>query len=400
MNWDCSLSAGEPAEMRVLTGLDCLIAGEATQLKSKRVGLATHPAAVTGDLTDSVAALLRCGVMLTALFGPEHGFSGAVADGQQVQDAVHRNTQLPIYSLYGTTQELTPDMLADVDVLVFDMQDVGVRFYTFISTLFYVLKGAAKANVPVVVLDRPNPINGVTREGPVLTPGFGSFVGVLPIPLRYGLTMGELAYYMNHTQGLNAELTVIPMAGWRRGQWFDETGLPWVPTSPAMPHFSTTQVYPGMCFLEGTNVSEGRGTALPFEVCGAPWIGGEALATSMNALALPGARFRPTQFVPTASKFAGEVCEGVQIHVVDREAFRPVRVGLHLLAALKALYPEDFAWLSQSWEGAHPHIDLLAGTDQVRRALDGGADVADLVGGWADAVADFEKISRQYWLYT
>jgi len=385
--------------MRVLTGLDCLIADGATQLLGRRVGLATHPAAVTGDLTDSVTALLRCGVTLTALFGPEHGFSGAVADGQRVQDAVYRDTQLPIYSLYGTAQEPTPAMLADVDVLVFDMQDVGVRFYTFISTLFYVLKGAAKADIPVVVLDRPNPLNGIVREGPVLAPGFESFVGVLPIPLRYGLTMGELAYYMNETQGLRADLTVIPMVRWQRGFWFDETGLTWAPTSPAMPHLSTAMVYPGTCFLEGTNVSEGRGTALPFEVCGAPWIDGEALAAHLNVLALPGVRFRPTQFVPAASKFAGEVCAGVQIHVLDRATFRPVTAGLHLLAALKALYLLDFAWLPQSWEGARPHIDLLAGTDQVRRAVDAGMDVAGLVAGWADAVAVFEDACRPYALY-
>ena len=390
--------------MRVLSGLECLIAEGAAQLEGKRVGLATHPAAVTADLTDSVTALLRCGVTLTALFGPEHGFFGAVADGQQVQDAVYRNTQLPIYSLYGTTPEPTADMVANVDVLLFDMQDVGVRFYTFISTLFYVLKGAAKADVPVVVLDRPNPITGSVCEGPVLTPGFESFVGVLPIPLRYGLTIGELAYYMNHTQGLNADLTVVPMAGWQRDLWFDETGLPWVPTSPAIPHVSTAVVYPGTCFLEGTNVSEGRGTALPFEVCGAPWIDGAVLAAQLNALGLPGVRFRPTQFVPAASismaaKFSGDVCGGVQIHVINRTTFRPVTVGLHLLATLKALYPAEFAWLPQSWEGAHPHIDLLTGTDRVRRAIDAGADVIELVKGWADGVADFGQMSRQYWLY-
>jgi len=385
--------------MPVLTGLDCLISGGAAQLKGKRVGLATHPAAVTRDLTDSVTALLGCGVTLTALFGPEHGFSGAVADGQQVQDAIYRNTQLPIYSLYGTTQEPTSDMLADVDVLLFDMQDVGVRFYTFISTLFYVLKGAAEADVPVVVLDRPNAINGSVCEGPVLTPGFESFVGVLPIPLRFGLTIGELARYMNETRGFHADLTVIPMDGWQRDMWFDETGLTWVPTSPAIPHVSTAIVYPGTCFLEGTNVSEGRGTALPFEVCGAPWIDGEVLAAHLNALALSGVRFRPTQFVPSASKFAGEVCGSVQIHVIDRAAFRPVTVGLHLLAALKALYPAEFAWLPQSWEGAHPHIDLLAGTDQVWRAINAGVDVTELVQGWADGVAEFEQTSRQYRLY-
>ncbi len=383
----------------MMTGLERLMRNGALLLRGRRVGLVTHPAAVTRDLIDSVSALLQCGVTLTALFAPEHGFSGTVGDGQIVRDAVHGRTRLPIYSLYGATPEPTPTMLADIDILVFDMQDVGVRFYTFISTLLYVLKGTAKAHIPVVVMDRPNPVTGIVREGPVLTPGFESFVGVATIPLRYGLTLGELAHYLNHTQGVNAELTVIPMAGWQRDMWFDDTGLTWVPTSPAMPHFSTTLVYPGMCLLEGTNVSEGRGTALPFEVCGAPWIDGEALAGSLNALALPGVRFRAMQFVPAASKFAGEVCGGVQIHVIDRAVFRPVTVGLHLLAALKTLYPADFAWLPQSWEGAHPHIDLLTGTDGVRQAIDAGADVTELTAGWADAVAEFEQASRQYWLY-
>ncbi len=368
-------------------------------LKGRRVGLVTHAAAVTSELTDSVTALLRCGVTLAALFVPEHGFYGAVADGQEVRNSIHKHTHLPIYSLYGTTHEPIPAMLADVDILVCDMQDVGVRFYTFISTLYYVLKGAVKVHVPVVVLDRPNPLNGVTREGPVLKAGFESFVGALPIPLRYGMTLGELAYFMNHTQEINAELTVIPLAGWEREMWFDETGLPWVPTSPAMAHFATALVYPGACLLEGTNVSEGRGTALPFEVCGAPWIDGEVLAAYLNALALPGVRFRPVQFVPTASKFVGELCGGVQIHITDRAVFRSVTVGLHLLAALKALYPADFAWLPQSWEGAHPHIDLLAGTDQVRRALDDRVEVAALVESWAEEIQLFEDAGRRYWLY-
>ncbi len=384
----------------MMTGLERLIRNGALLLMGWRVGLVTHPAAVTRDLIDSVSALLQCGVTLTALFAPEHGFSGTVSDGQSVQDAIHGRTRLPIYSLYGATPEPTPAMLADIDILVFDMQDVGVRFYTFISTLLYALKGAAKAHMPVVALDRPNPVNGIMREGPVLTPGFESFVGVASIPLRYGLTLGELAHYLNHAHGVDAELTVIPMAGWQRALWFDETGLSWVPTSPAMPHFSTTVVYPGMCFLEGTNVSEGRGTALPFEVCGAPWIDGAALAAYLNVRALPGVRFRPTQFVPLSSKHAGEVCGGVQVHVTDRATFRPVTVGLHLLAGLQALYPEDFAWLPQSWEGAHPHVDLLAGTDRVRLALDAGEDVTALVEGLQDAVADFEQASRPYWLYT
>ncbi len=382
-----------------LTGLDRLLSTGVSLLKGQRVGLITHAAAVTQDLTDSIRALLQCEVKLTALFAPEHGLAGVVADGMQVENTLHKPTKLPVYSLYGPTREPTAAMLSALDVLVFDMQDVGVRFYTYISTLFYALKSAAKMHIPIIILDRPNPINGVTCEGPLLKPGFESFVGVVPVPLRYGLTIGELAYWMNETQGIYAELSVIPLVGWRRGLWFDETGLAWVSTSPAMPHVSTAIVYPATCFLEGTNVSEGRGTALPFELCGASWIDGMALAAYLNALALPGVRFRPAQFVPMAGKYAGEVCEGVQIHVTDRTAFRPVTAGLAILAALKSLYPADFVWLPESSEGARPHIDLLAGTDALRCGLDAGLATDTLLASWANEVTLFQKACRPYQLY-
>ena len=369
-------------------------------LAGRRVGLVTHPAAVLPDCTHCVDALLASGIEVVALFGPEHGFGGAVADGTGVGDAVDSHTDLPVFSLYGTTKGPTATMLHNVDVLVFDMQDVGVRFYTFVSTLFHVLQGAAQADIPIIVLDRPNPISGITREGPLLKPKFASFVGVAPMPLRYGMTIGELARYWNGTLALDADLTVIAMEGWQRAMWFDETGLPWVPTSPAMPHFSTATVYPGTCLLEGTNVSEGRGTALPFEVCGAPWIDGYALAQHLNALSLPGVRFRPTEFVPSASKFAGETCQGVQVHVIDRATFHPVAVGIHLVAVLKALYPQHFAWLKQSWEGAHPHFDLLMGTDRVREALDSGVHADDIIASWEDDLNRFADASHPYRLYT
>ncbi|MBN1876685.1 MAG: DUF1343 domain-containing protein [Anaerolineae bacterium] len=384
----------------IRTGLMILLHKKLHLLNGRRVGLVTHPAAVLPDLTGTADALLRAGVQLVALFGPEHGLSGAVADGATVADGVDPRTGLPVYSLYGEHKTPTPEMLKGVDVLIFDMQDVGVRFYTYLSTLFYVLKGAVNANKPVIVLDRPNPINGITQEGPLLAPEFTSFVGTLNVVIRHGLTMGELAQYINAEYNLNVDLTVIPMQGWQRAMWFDETGLPWVPTSPAMPHLSTTTVYPGMCFLEGTNVSEGRGTALPFEICGAPWIDGQVLADALNAQALPGARFRPTHFVPSDSKYKGELCSGIQIHVTDRNALRPVTLGLHLLATLHTLYPETFTWLRQSWEGAHPHIDLLLGTDQVRGALDNQTSVDDIVASWEQERKEFTQTAALYHLYT
>ncbi|HNT77112.1 MAG TPA: DUF1343 domain-containing protein [Anaerolineae bacterium] len=385
--------------MGVKLGLEYFLRELAPGLRGRRVGLATHPGAVTPDLTHCLDALLSAGVRVTALFAPEHGLAGSVADGATVAHGVHARTGLPIFSLYGATKEPTPAMLADVDVLVFDMQDIGARFYTFISTLFYVLRGAARARTPVIVLDRPNPINGVDVEGPLVTPGFESFVGIVPIPIRHGLTLGELARYINGEQALEADLTIAPLAGWRRGLWLDETGLPWIPTSPAMPRLSTATVYPGMCLLEGTNVSEGRGTALPFEVCGAPWIDGETLAAELNARALPGVRFRPTQFVPSASKYAGEVCAGVQGHVLDRRLLRPVALGVWLLATLRRLYPESFNWITPSWEGSLPHIDLLTGCDRLRNCLDAGENVPDLLTAWrADSLQAMPTL-RRYDIY-
>ena len=381
------------------TGLVQLLHEHLDRLRGQRVGLATHAAAVTPDLTDAVAALRAAGVTLTALYGPEHGLAGAAADGAAVGHGVEVRTGLPIYSLYGATREPTPAMLADVDVVLFDMQDVGVRFYTYTSTLWHLLKGATRAGKPVWVLDRPNPLNGVTLEGPLVAPGFESFVGVIPIPIRHGMTPGELALWMNGEYALGAELTVIPLRGWRRPQWFDQTGLPWVIPSPAMPHLSTATVYPGMCFLEGTNVSAGRGTALPFEVCGAPWLDGYALAQRPNALALPGVRFRPHTFIPTADKHAGQRCGGVQVHVTDRDALRPVALGVHVLAACRATAPQEFAFLPSSWEGRPAHLDLLTGSARVREGLIAGEPATALVAEWESDLAAFAERRRPYLLY-
>jgi uncharacterized protein YbbC (DUF1343 family) len=376
----------------IQTGLERLIHEKLHLLEGKRVGLATHPAAVLPDLTGAVDALLRAGVRLTALFGPEHGLDGSAADGAPVSDGSDPRTGLPAYSLYGAVQEPTPEMLAGVDVLVFDMQDVGARFYTFASTLYTLLRGAARAGKPVVVLDRPNPIDGVTLEGPLVSPGFESFVGIVPVPIRHGMTLGEMAHWMNAECALGADLMVVPMRGWQRAMRFEETALPWVPPSPAMPHLSTATLYPGLCFLGGTNVSEGRGTALPFEVCGAPWIDGHALAGRLNALVLPGIRARATRFMPCSDKYAGEVCSGVQLHVTSRDALRPVALGLHLIAVLRDQHPERFAWRA-------PHFDRLAGSDRIRDVLERGQPVEQIVASWAEELEAFERQRAAYLLY-
>lgn len=388
--------------MRVRTGLEILVAERRDLLAGRCVGLITHPAAMLPDLTASVDALLAAGVRVTALFGMEHGFAGTAADGAAVGHGTDPRTGLPVFSLYGATRAPTAEMLAGVDVLVYDVQDVGSRFYTFISTLYCILRTACQRGVPVVVLDRPNPINGLAVEGPSIAPGFESFVGIAPMPIRHGMTVGELARFFNAEYRLGAELTVVAMQGWRREMWFDGTGLPWVPTSPAMPHLSTATAYPVTCLIEGTNLSEGRGTALPFEVIGAPWLDGYALADALNRLALPGVRFRPTQFEPSASKHAGSVCQGVQLHVTDRDAFRPVRTGLHLLATLRALCPAHFAWASypRADGTAQFTIDRLTGSAVVRAALDAGTPAAEVAAGWAADEATFRAQRQPYLLYT
>lgn len=394
----------------VRSGLEVLLRERLALLRGRRVGLVTHPAAVLPDLTASVDALRGAGVQLTTLFGMEHGLAGSAADGQALADGLDGRTGLPVFSLYGAHKAPTAEMLAGVDALVYDVQDVGVRFYTFISTLHHLLAAARRHGRPLIVLDRPNPLNGLVVEGPLVAPGFESFVGVAPLPVRHGMTAGELARCFNDLlsgvgsaggAGPAADLTVVEMQGWRRSMWFDATGLPWIPTSPAMPHLSTATVYPGACLLEAVNVSEGRGAALPFEQCGAPWVDAYDLARALNALALPGIRFRPTSFEPGGNKYAGQTCYGVQLHVTDRDALQPVRLGLHLIAALKALYPGQLTWSDYARaDGAELfHFDRLIGSAGVRAALDAGIPVQQITADWWAAEEEFRYRRRTYLLY-
>ena len=375
----------------VRTGLDVWISNPAPELQDLRLGLVSHPAAVLPALTGAVDALQNAGYKLTALFGPEHGFGGAALDGVHMSHATDPRTRLPVFSLYGAINEPTAEMLSHVDALVFDMQDVGVRFYTYLSTLFYVLRGAGKVGKPVFVLDRPNPITGSRIEGGPIVSGFESFVGIINIPMRHGMTLGELARYMNVEYSLDADLHVIELQGWQREMWFDETALPWVPTSPAMPHLYTATLYPGMCLLEGTNLSLGRGTALPFEVCGAPWIDGYALTAALKELQLPGVHFRATVFTPSASTHTETECYGVQVHVTDRDAFRPVETALHLLAAARCLSGDAWRW--------NPHFDRLAGDSGLRSALEAGKPIAEMTTAWEESISTFLRKREIYLLY-
>lgn len=384
--------------MRTLPGIDVLLTRKPDLLAGRRLGLVTNPTGVTRDLRSDIDALRSLPRSeLVALFGPEHGIRSDVQDGIAVASDLDRRTGLPVHSLYGPQKKPTGEMLSDVDLLIYDMQDVGARFYTYLWTLYHVLFAAAERGLEIIVLDRPNPLGGELVEGPMLDPAFASFVGEYPIPIRYGLTVGELATLFNQTA--KANLTVIPMEGWHRSAWYDRTGLPWVLPSPNMPTLDTAIVYPGTCLFEGTNLSEGRGTTKPFEFVGAPWVEAEDLAEALNRRRLPGVAFRPVYFTPTYSKFSGQQCGGVQLHVLDRAIFRPVEAGLYLLSILSHMYPDRFSWLPTSWEGKPPHFDLLMGTDSVRRQLEAGVTVPEIVEGWQIGLEGFQEKRTGLFLY-
>lgn len=380
----------------VRPGIDVLVGQQRTLLSGKRVGLISNPTGITAAGVSDVEAMLQAGINLTALFAPEHGWRAGAAAGAKVDDTVDAATGLPIYSLYGNTRKPTPAMLRNLDVLVFDIQDVGARYYTYVSTMAYAMEAAQEAGIPFMVLDRPNPIGGLGVEGPKLDVRYSSFVGLYPIPISHGLTIGELARLINQEFGIGAKLTVVPMQGWRRSMWFDQTGLPWVAPSPNMRTLATAIVYPGTCLIEGTNVSEGRGTDAPFEQIGASWIKGSELADYLNARQLPGVRFVSVTFQPDSSKFAGKQVQGVKLVVTDRQTFKAVQTGVHLLAALQRLYPRDFQWLKT---GSSYNVDRLWGSDRLRTGLGNGMAPADLAAEWENDVQAFRAMRTKYLLY-
>jgi uncharacterized protein YbbC (DUF1343 family) len=371
---------------RVRTGLDILTAQDFAPLRGMRVGLVANAATVDAKYRHAADLLVAApGVRLAAMFGPEHGLFGQAQDLIAVGGGSAQG--VPIHSLYGHTfasLKPTPDQLRGLDALVIDLPDIGSRYYTFAATMCFCLDAAAEAMIASYVLDRPNPLGGLAVEGPARQPRFRSFVGWLDVPTRHGLTLGELARLHVRDRGLAVQLQVIPCEGWRREMFFDATGLPWVLPSPNLPTLQTAFVYPGQCLLEGTNLSEGRGTTRPFELCGAPWINARAAAERLTAERLPGVMFRPVHFQPTFQKFAGQLCGGVQLHVTDREGFLPVRTGLTVLAVLRELSRERFAWRTAPYEFVAdiPAIDLLFGSDRERRGLEAGVSADTLAAAW------------------
>ncbi|MGE5359484.1 MAG: exo-beta-N-acetylmuramidase NamZ domain-containing protein [Bacteroidales bacterium] len=387
--------------MTVLLGSDRLL--ESGLLEGHRVGLVSNPASIDARFehtADRLAA--RRDLTLGALFGPQHGFNADVQDNMiETGHGRDERRRVPVYSLYSETREPTGEMLAGLDDLVVDLQDVGARIYTFIYTMANCLRAAARHHVHVIVCDRPNPIAGCAVEGPMLQPGYESFVGQFPIPMQHGMTIGELARLFNEHFGIGARLTVMPMEGWRRPMYWDETGLPWVIPSPNMPTLDTAIVYPGMVLFEGTALSEGRGTTRPFEISGAPWVDARLASERLNGLRLPGAWFRPVGFEPTFHKFAHQACGGCQIHVTNRRAFQPVVAGVAVMAEYHRQNPERFAWRQPPYEYEHTKmpIDILAGSDALRRQIESDTPAREIAESWEAGVREFMQIRARYLLY-
>ena len=381
----------------VRTGLEAFLDEGLPRLHGRRAGLLTNQTGVDRRFRSTIDLLHADGcVDLRAVFAPEHGVRGEAQAGVTVPASVDERTGLPIHSLYGDTHQPTAAMLAGLDALVFDLQDVGVRYATYISTMAGAQEAAAGARLDFVVFDRPNPINGAGVEGGVLEPAFRSYVGAHPLPVRHGLTAGELARLVAAERGW-PEPAVVPMCGWRRPLWFDQTGLPWVQPSPNLPTLDTITLYPGTCLIEGTNPSEGRGTTRPFELLGAPWLDPYPLVLELERRALPGVAFRPAFFTPAFSKHAGARCGGLQVHITDRERLSPVSLGIHLLHAVRTTNRDAFAW-RESADGGF-FIDRLLGSDRPRRALEGGAGVDEVTAPWADEVSAFVERRRPFLLY-
>jgi uncharacterized protein YbbC (DUF1343 family) len=384
-------------------GIDRLLDADRSLVVGKRVGVVCNPASVDAAFRHTADRLLaEEDLTVAAIFGPQHGFRSDVQDNMiETPHARDARRRMAVYSLYSETREPTADMLRDVDVLVVDLQDVGTRVYTYIYTMANCMRAAARHGVRVVVCDRPNPIGGEDVEGTRLDLEYASFVGQFQIPLRHGMTIGELARLFNDEFGIGCALDVVPLVGWQRWMYHDATGVPWIMPSPNLPTLDSAIVYPGAVLFEGTRLSEGRGTTRPFELIGAPWIDGERLSDAMNTRGLPGVHFRPAFFEPTFQKHAKHTCGGCQIHVLDRRSFRPVRTAVELIAEFRRQDPDRFAWREPPYEYEHDKqpIDILYGSPHLRTTVEGGRSVSDLVAGWKGDEETFRRTREKFLLY-
>jgi uncharacterized protein YbbC (DUF1343 family) len=388
---------------KIALGLETLLAEKYSLINGSRVGLICNPASVDHDFRHAADLFYHhSGINLTALFGPQHGIRGETQDNMIEWEGFRDpRTGVMAHSLYGEFRKPTEEMLRDVDTLVFDLQDVGTRVYTFIYTMALAMEAAREFGKRFVVLDRPNPVGGLGIEGNILEPGHESFVGRYPLPMRHGMTVAELARMFNEEFKIGCDLEVAPMRGYRREFWFNDTDAPWVIPSPNIPTPDTAKVYPGTVYVEGTKISEGRGATRPFEINGAPYADSGRVAEYLKGLGLPGVHFRPHSFLPTFQKHAGSICHGVQIHPLDREAFKPVATGIALIKAFHDLYPDDFQWQSPPYEYVHDRLpfDVIAGTAKLREQIESGISIEEIAASWMAGEAHFAERRRPYLLY-
>ncbi|HEX9960545.1 MAG TPA: DUF1343 domain-containing protein [Pyrinomonadaceae bacterium] len=387
----------------VKLGLEKVLDERKPLLKNLRVGLICNQATVNHEFRHAADLFFEnADINLTTLFGPQHGIRGDVQDNMiETSHTIDRNTGLPVYSLYSETREPTAEMLENVDALVFDLQDVGCRVYTFIYTMANAMKACAKFGKKMIVLDRPNPINGIDVEGSVLEKGHESFVGMFPIPMRHGLTSGELAKLFNAEFSIDCELEVVTMDEWSREDFYDETDAPWVMPSPNMPTVETTVVFPATVYFEGTQVSEGRGTTRPFEIVGAPFINSDEYAEALNSLELSGVTFRAIEFLPTFQKHKETGCGGVFVHVSDRETFKPVITGAAMVKTCLDLYGSEFNWKNPPYEYVFDRnpFDVIAGTTRLRESFEQGIELGEIEKSWKADEDSFRKLREKYFLY-
>ena len=385
----------------VLSGLDVLIEKKFDILKGANVGLLVNQASVDSKLRHAVDIFAKeKSFKLKALFGPQHGLDGHTQDNMIEWNGYEdEKLSLPVYSLYGEVRQPSDEMLKGIDTIVIDLPDIGARYYTFLWTSLLMLEKCCQLGIRVVVLDRPNPINGMSIEGPVLKKGFESFVGLYPIPIRHGMTMGELLFMMYMEKGLSGKFIVVTMKNWKRNMWFDDTKLPWVMPSPNMPTLDTAIVYPGMCLVEGTTISEGRGTTRPFELFGAPYFSSEVLAESLKNI--DGLVFRKASFQPSFQKHVGKVCFGGQLHVVDRNAFESVFATLKIFETILKNWSDEFSWKQPPYEYEYKilPIDILFGSDEPRKALEAGEKAEDLRRSWISEETEFRKRRQDFLMY-
>ena len=399
-----NIAAASTQKYTVRIGADRLLHEASKLIEGKRVGVLTNHTGRLSNGRSIIDALADSGLCkLRALYGPEHGIAGDTPDGEVVDHALHPRYGVQVYSLYGKIHKPTSEMLDGVDVVVCDIQDVGARFYTFISTVALAMEAAAEHGIPFVLLDRPNPIRGLSFDGPVRILSLRSFVGWMPIPVTHGLTIGELARLWNEegwlANGVKAPLQVVEMEGWQRSLWYDETGLSWTPPSPNMPSLETAVIYPGICFVEGTSVSEGRGTTTPFQVLGAPWANPDRLLKELSAFDTPGVKFSGAEFTPTEipgtasePKYEGTACRGIRLSVVDRNAVRPVHLGVTVLSAFKRAHPTETVFRNR-------RFDILTGNKSVRQQLERGYHPDEICEGWAHELRAFGEIRSKYLMY-